>query len=560
MTPPHRRRRPCRAAAYAAVRWVPAVFGTALVVAVGRNRTSADDLMLPLVVVVAAVALAAYAGVRRRRRMTMRTTPGGGTAPTVVPLDELDRRAQRSLVGIDDCVRTSREELSSAATQLGDDAVRLYADAVDFAAAELAAAFRVRRRLDEGEGKTRELLEETLAHCAAAGRRLDAEAAGFDRTRALERTARDAVERAEGRFRKLAARVADADGTLAGLRERYVLSAYMPVVGQDERAKDRLLFATSGLNRARQALDRGETEAAVVQLRAAEAAVHQAAVIVDGIARLASDLTAATEALPAALLDTQAALEEARGQLGTEAARGDLRGRIAYGETVLAQVRGEAAGEDGTGAGEAAAPGAAAACGRDDPVDALRGIEQVSAGLDRALWREPDGPHVLGRLERALLAARSSVGAASDYVTTHRGAVGCEARTRLAEAEWRLRRAGNTEVPPVPAPPVALTDAREADALARQARQLAERDVRAYGTPYGVGIGTGGAVLGGILLDAPRRPGERAGHPGDGGPACYGGPGTRGRRDGGELFRPSREGSAGPSPPRTGSATPPPDP
>ncbi|WP_234285697.1 hypothetical protein, partial [Streptomyces venezuelae] len=30
--------------------------------------------------------------------------------------------------------------------------------------------------------------------------------------------------------------------------------------------------------------------------------------------------------------------------------------------------------------------------------------------------------------------ARSAIGAASDYITTHRGAVGSEARTRLAEA------------------------------------------------------------------------------------------------------------------------------
>jgi hypothetical protein len=86
-------------------------------------------------------------------------------------------------------------------------------------------------------------------------------------------------------------------------------------------------------------------------------------------------------------------------------------------------------------------------------------------------------------------------------------------------------------------PADALADAREADAFAREARRLAERDVRAYGTPYGEGLWTGGAVLGGILLDTHRR-GERPGHPGDGGPASFGGPGTRGRRDGGELFRP----------------------
>ncbi|MFC3575836.1 hypothetical protein ACFOZ0_21650 [Streptomyces yaanensis] len=581
------------------------------VAATGQGQTSTADLVLPLIAAVAAVAVAVYASLRRRRRMTTRTTPGGAT-PTVVSLDELDRRARRSLVETDDCVRTSREELRCVAAQLGDVAVRLHAEAVEFAAAELSAAFRARQRLDDGEGATRTLLEEILARCEAAGRRLDEEAAGLDRTRALERTVRDALEHAEARFRELAARIADADGTLVGLRERYALSAYLPVAGHDEQAKDRLVFTMTCLNRSRQDLDRGDTQNAVVHLRAAEAAVDQAALLVDGIARLAAALATATERLPTALTDTESALAEAREQVGTESARGDLRGRIAYGESVLAGVRSEMGGERTTGAdantggkepgggdrteggedtGEAATGESGAdtrettgetgahtpettgvegadsegGCGgsgqgevdrrrmngaegarggrraRDpyDPVDALRRIEQVAVGLDRALWREPPGgSHALGRLERALLTARCTVGAASDYVTTHRGAIGCEARTRLAEAERRLRDAENTDVPPVPSPADALTDAREADALARQARQLAERDVRAYGTPYGEGLWTGGAVLGGILLDASHRRAEGPGHPGDGGPASYGGPDTRGRRDGGELFRP----------------------
>ena len=50
----------------------------------------------------------------------------------------------------------------------------------------------------------------------------------------------------------------------------------------------------------------------------------------------------------------------------------------------------------------------------------------------------------------------------------------------------------------------ALAEARRADSLAREAQALAERDVRAYGNPYGGGGGgaggTGGAVLGGIVL------------------------------------------------------------
>lgn len=518
--------------------------GAALVPAVvaagsGQGRTSTGDLVLPLVAAVAALAVAAYTSVRRKVRATTRTTPGG-SAPTVVALDELDRRTARLLVLTDDCVRTSREELGYAAAPFGDEAVRSGAEAVEFAAAELAEAFLTRQRFDDGEGERRLLLEDLVARCDAAGRRLDAEAAGFDRTRALERTAQEAMEQAEARFRRLAARVAEADGTLAGLRERYALSAYLPVTGHDEQAKDRLVFATTCLNRVRQALDLGEREKAVVQLRAVEAAVDQAALLLDGVTRLASGLATARAELPAALSAVEGDLAQARRHLGTETARADLRGRIAYGESVVAAVREDM--ESGT-AGEEDAPDEAAVTGRGhrarcDPVGALRRIEQVAVGLDRAMRRLPDGTRALGRLRWALLVAGGTVRAASDYVTTHRGAVGCEARTRLAEAERRLRGAENTDAPPVPAPVEALADAREADALARQAGQLAERDVRAFGTPYGEGVWTGGAVLGGILLDAPHRRGESPGYPGDGGPASYGGPATRGRRDGGELFRP----------------------
>ncbi|MEU8591004.1 TPM domain-containing protein [Streptomyces sp. NPDC048664] len=525
--------------------------------------TTTGDLVLPLVAAVAAVAVTAYASMRRRLRTTTRTTPGGGRG-SAVPLDELARRAARSLVGTDDCVRASREELSYVAGQFGYEVLRPYADAVEYAGAELAEAFLLRQRMDDGRGEARPLLADIVARCAAAGRRLDAAAAGFDQVRALERTAPEAVEYAELRFRELAARIADADGTLAGLRERYPLSAYLPVAGHVEQAKDRLVFTTTCLGLARQALDRGEQDTAVAPLRAVEAAVGQAESLLDGVARLASDLTAARSALPAALTDVEAAAARANEQGNTATARADLRGRIAHGESVAAAVRrtcGVGGGKGGEDGGADAGPGSGQGTGvRCDPVGALRRIEEAAAGLDRALGRLPEGTRALGRLQRALLVADGSVRATSDYVTTHRGAVGCQARTRLAEAERRLRAAGSTGRPAGPgdqedprdaggpetpgrpegvgAPSAgALADAREADALARQARQLAERDVRAFGTPYGEGVWTGSAVLGGILLPSSEGPSPEG--PGTAGPAHYGGPATRGRGAGGEPFRPT---------------------
>jgi hypothetical protein len=123
----------------------------------------------------------------------------------------------------------------------------------------------------------------------------------------------------------------------------------------------------------------------------------------------------------------------------------------------------------------------------------------------------------------ALLVAHGTAADAADFVTTHRGAVGHAARLRLAEAQRLL-------APPPTAPPGRAraqhpAEHLTADTLARQARDLAEQDVRLHGTPLartaGQANGVGGAVLGGILL---------GGDPDGGPPASFGGPHTRARR------------------------------
>ncbi|MEN1887708.1 hypothetical protein [Streptomyces mirabilis] len=277
MTSPLSRSRSRRATSHIAVRVAHAVLGGLLAVgwlllpvtragadevrdAPGRGGTSTGDLVLPLVAVLAAGALAAYSYARRTRRARTRTTPGGGT-PHPVPFAELDRRAGRLLVEIDDCVRSSTEELGWAADRFGEEAVATCTKALVFARSELTASFRLWQRLDDtltdDSLVRRQLLEEIVARCTEAGRRLDAEAPGFDLLRALERTLPAALESAEARFRELTARTPAAEATFTELRERYAPSASLSVAGNVEQAKDRLVFATTRLDRARQSLDRG---------------------------------------------------------------------------------------------------------------------------------------------------------------------------------------------------------------------------------------------------------------------------------------------------------------
>ncbi|MFJ2731215.1 hypothetical protein [Streptomyces sp. NPDC087317] len=497
-----------------------------------HDETSPGYLALPLVAVGTAGVLAGYAYVRRTRRARTRTTPGGGPAPPSAPWrsppasDGLDRRSTELITLADDWVRTSREELGFAEARFGAAAVEPFARAVREADAELAAACRMRERYDHGVPEDAAARTQALAgvvgRCEEAGRLLDAEAASFDELRGLERGSREALEVAETRFRELAGRTGAAASTVAGLRERYGPAAVASVTGHVELAKDRLLLATSRLNRAHQSADAGDAAAAARHLRVAEGAVAQIGVFVHGVERLAEELSTAGRLVPAALSGAEADVEAIRRAAESATARliagspdtpgpgaasrpspgagtdtagassaavpvdvaaGELRARVTHADLELAHVRVRAQ----------------PAAGPYDPLDALRRIVRATA---------PVGTRRSGVLSAAEeLVARSALAAADDFVGTHRGVVGATARIRLAEARRLLP-----------------TDPQTADALARQARELAEQDVRLHGNPSAAGdpsAGATAAVLGGILL------GE---DPDGGPPACYGGPGTRARR------------------------------
>ncbi|MGK5546844.1 TPM domain-containing protein, partial [Streptomyces sp. URMC 127] len=390
----------------------------------------------------------------RRRRAGQAASPGPGpgtaappgparTARPLTPLPELDAEADRALVETDDAVRTSAEELHFAAEQLGDEAARPFAEAVAYAQQELADAFRLRQALDDAPYEDpdirRRTLDEICSHCTSANRRLDAESASFDRLRGLRANAAGILARAEAAAEDLAPRIATAEGALDVLSGHCTATALAAVARHPAEARDRLAFATAALAEARRALASGDGDAAAISLRAGEAALSQARVLTLAALRRAHELSGATARLPVALADAEAL-----------APRGSPQARA------LACARREVE------------------SGRYDPRAVLRHVEETAAALEAG--RE-DRTRV--RVQRALRRVRGEVAAARDFVTTHRGAVGCRARTRLAEAERHLalaRAARDLRT--------MRSETGHADSLARQARALAEHDVGSYGTRY----------------------------------------------------------------------------
>lgn len=502
-----------------------------------------------LFLVGAAVVVAIIAIVLARRRRRAREG-AGPAAPPPPSIEELRREAGSALVQADDAVKTSEDELGFAVASYGDEATAGFRTALDGAKAKVAEAFALQQQLDDAEPDTdeerRAWYSGIIRLAGEADAILDEQAERFDALRALERNAPAELARVQGEADAAAAPVAAAPQRLAALTATYAASAIAPVIDNPAQAEARLAFAREELAEASTAVTADRANDAAVGIRAAEEAVDQALLLSDAIDRLAADLAAADQAVSAGVADLERDVQTARG-LGEN-------GTAALAERVAGEVAGLRSGLGATGR---------------DPLVAHARIEQVNAEIDAAIAGARTAAEQRARAEaqlgRTLSAARAQVQAAEDYLVARRGAVGAEARTRLAEA-GRLLVEAEAQAPADPA--TALATAQRAESLARAALSLAQQDVGGFGGGMGGGFGGGygpqqggggggdlfGAVLGGILINSVLggggggfggggfggggRSGGFGGGFGGGGrsPGSFGGSGTRSRRGSGGRF------------------------
>src|SRR4051812_9602957 len=449
--------------------------------------------------VLAAIALVGGGGYallrsRRRRKQAEQHEIAAARAADPFPVEtteQLTFRTSQALLDLDEAIRTSQLELDFARAQYGEQQVAGFAEALAQSQAELQQAFTLRQQLDdeipEDEATQRRMLAEALRLTESADARLDAQAAAFDQLRDLERTAPEALDRLAPEVDRLQARLPEEKRRLAALRERWADSALAPVADNVEQARARLDAAGQEIADARSDVQAGQAGKAVGSLRVAEDAVAQSRTLLDAIARLATELEGATQRIASVRAETEQDLAEARALLG--GATGDTAGL-----TPLV-ARAEAA---------LAASGAPADGQRPDPLATLRRLEEADAALDTALAGARDAQtrarRAAAALDQTVLGARAAVDAAGDFIGTRRGAVGPEARTRLAEAQRRLDAAVATG----PADPeAALREAQTAVTLAQQALDLARDDVDRWSgggswgpgpvpPGYGGGYGNGG--------------------------------------------------------------------
>ncbi len=439
---------------------------------------------------IAAVAGGAYLVTRSRRRRQGPPPPQRLERPDPhagVPTEQLEAQASTALLELDEAVKTSRLDLDYARLQYGQEAVAGFAEALTASEQELARAFALRQQLDDEVGgreagtaelTKRRLLAEMLQLTAAADARLDEQAEAFDRLRDLEGTAPQALDALASRATALRGRLPADEERFAALQRRYAPAALAPVADNLAQARARLDAAEQEITEARGEIAAGRAGAAVGDIRVAEDALAQTGTLLDAVARLGADLQAAEARVAQVRAETEEDLAEARALLAGGTG-GGLRPQVARAEAALTAADAALHPADG---------------GRPDPMAALRRLEEADIALEQALGLARDADQRARRaaasLDQALLTARSGVAAAGDFIGTRRGAVGPEARTRLAEAQRHLDLAvaqGRTD------PVGALREAQLADTLAQQALQQAQSDVAGWGGGYGPGgYGPGG--------------------------------------------------------------------
>ena len=511
----------------------------------GTGTTSSGvPFGLIIFLIIAAIAVIVVVVLIRRRRKKV-----GGAAPSGQPveqisLEELGHRASSALVETDDAVRTSEQELGFAKAQFGDAATVEFEQALQAARDDLNHAFTLKQQLDDATADTDEQIRawntEIIRLCEQANTGLDEKAAAFDELRRLEQNAPESLARVHDQRTRAAASIDEADAQLRALSAAYAPEALATVIDNAEQARQRIAFADGQLSAAEDAIGAGKGGEAAVSIKAAEEAVGQAVLLQEAIDKLGRDLAEAQSSATDLITELEA-------DIAAASALPDADGRVA---AAIAATRQQV---------DAARANLAGAARR--PLHTLQGLEAANAQIDGVVSGVRDAAAQAQRAQQMIgqqiLQAQAQVSAAEDYIVSRRGAIGAEARTRLAEAGAALVQAQQLQTAN---PQQALQYAQRANQLAGQAIQYAQNDVSAFPGPgsssmLGGGGNSGGggmlgAVLGGIVINSLLGGGGGGGLGGSSGglggmlggggggrmsPGSFGGGGTRGRRGGGRF-------------------------
>jgi len=414
----------------------------------------------------------------------------------------LQAKAQKALVAADERIRTTRDELAFASAELGDDATTDLRQGLDAVAQHMREAFELHQLNHDHIPDTAEELRTRNARivqlCDWAEDVLDERTEALKDRVAKVREAPAVRERTREEANRIAERLPLAEKTVERLSTRYAPAALQRIGANPAEGRQLVDFALHSCDVAERRREAGRKDDALVALEAAIEAVRRAQAILDAVDDFEIEAMRAQNTLSQVVADSRGDISEARAERRTESVT-------------------RAIGELESGLGALTPPGSPG-----DPFAELARISELNAALDRARERAQRNIPSIEHVSHDVDAADRAIGAARGLLDGHRGMIGADARTRLAEAE-RLRIDAGTLVSDEDTRERARDMARRSAQLAHESLQLAQRDIDHArrddwgGSGWGGGMGgrrgggmgggdmlgglIGGAILGGIIGD-----------------------------------------------------------
>lgn len=366
---------------------------------------------------------------------------------------DLSRRARTALVTVDERIRSTDDELAFAAAELGDEATGELRVALSAVREHLTEAFQLHQLNHDEIPDTAEELRTRNARivqlCDWAEQVLD------ERTEALRervervRRAPEVLQGVRDREAALRARLPEARDTLTRLGARYDAAALARVRMSADDAEQLLDFALQSADLSARRRAAGKNGDANLALETATESVRRAASLLESVDEFEVEALRTQATLADVIDDSRSDLAAARAERRTPAV-----------DAAMAAL--QSALDDATAT--------------RDPFSALTRLSAANAALDAARERAARPVITEAQLQHGVDAADRTIGVASSLITGHRGWIGADARTRLAEAE-RLRSEvaglGSAEE----SREEALRRAHRASALAEEAKRLAQRDI-----------------------------------------------------------------------------------
>ncbi|MBT2494555.1 hypothetical protein J7E45_02955 [Microbacterium sp. ISL-59] len=412
---------------------------------------------------------------------------------------DLARRAEQALVGADERIRTTSDELSFAEAELGESLTADLRTALTAVRTHLREAFQLHQLNHDEIPDTPEELRTRNARilqlCDWAQDLLDEKTSVLAESVAKVRRAPEIIAQVRADAAALSTRIPQTNEAVARLSARYADSAMHQITASAAEAEQLIRFATHSADISERRRAAKQNEEANIALETATEATRRASALLDAVEDFEIEALRAESTLAEVVADSRGDLIAARNAPGVPA----VAEAVAALQAALSAL---------TPSGKP-----------NDPFAELSQLRDANSALDEAIakarHRAENPLPSIAQVQHAIDDADRQLGVARGLIAGHRGWIGADARTRLAEAE-RLRVDVSDLLPAEDTREAALIQARRVAHLASEALQLAQRDIdssRPRDQDWGGGGGWGGGqrrgggggdlasgILGGLVI------------------------------------------------------------